>query len=46
MSSLGIGVDFRNGFGTGITEHVDLFARLSRVILLERGNLAKLDLNQ
>ena len=25
MSSLGIGADFRNGFGSGIAEHVDLF---------------------
>jgi hypothetical protein len=29
MSSLGIGADFRNGFGSGIAEHVDLYARLS-----------------
>lgn len=29
ISSIGTGVDFRNGFGTGIAEHVDLFARLS-----------------
>ncbi len=29
VSSFGVGVDFRNGFGTGVVEHVDLFARVS-----------------
>lgn len=29
LNSFGIGVDFKNGFGSGIAEHVDLSARLS-----------------
>lgn len=29
LNSFGIGVDFKNGFGSGIAEHVDMAARLS-----------------